>query len=76
MEASHAAQQELRQHGLEVEKKQFEQQAQAVQQQIGAQQQAEQTGLEHATAMQQNNQVHQQTLEQQAAAPQPPKGTI
>ena len=76
MEASHAAQQELRQHGLEIEKKQFEQQAQAVQQQIGAQQQAEQTGLEHATAMQQNDQVHQQALEQQAAAPQPPQGTI
>lgn len=60
LEASHAAQQELRQHGLEIEKKQFEQQAQAVQQQIGAQNQAAQSGLEHA-----------QTLEQQAAAPQP-----
>jgi hypothetical protein len=38
--ASHAAQQEIRQHGLEIEKKQFEQQAQAVQSQIEAQQQA------------------------------------
>jgi hypothetical protein len=40
LEASHAAQQEIRQHGLEIEKKQFEQQAQAVQSQIEAQQQA------------------------------------
>lgn len=31
LEASHAAQQEIRQHGLEIEKKAFEQQAQAVQ---------------------------------------------
>jgi hypothetical protein len=71
--ASHAAQQELRQHGLEIEKRAFEQQAQAVQQQIGAQQQAEQTGLEHAAALQQNDQAHQQALEQAAAsaAPQP-----
>ncbi len=71
MEASHAAQQELQQHGLEIEKRQFEQQAQAVQQQIAAQQQQEQTGLEHAAAMQQADQSHQQALEQQAAAPQP-----
>jgi hypothetical protein len=76
MEASQAAQQELRQHGLEVEKRQFEQQAQAVQQQIGAQQQAEQTGLEHAATMQQNDQSHVQALEQLAAqpAPTPPQG--
>jgi len=71
MEASQAAQQELRQHGLEIEKRQFEQQAQAVQQQIGAQQQAEQTGLEHAAALQQNDQSHVQALEQLAAQPAP-----
>jgi hypothetical protein len=72
MEASHAAQQELHAHGLEIEKRAFEQQAQQVQQQIGAQQQAQQTGLEHAAAMQQNDQQHQQALEQQTAAtPQP-----
>jgi len=51
--ASQAAQQELNQHGLEIEKRQFEQQAQQVQQQLAAQQQAEQTQLEHAAAMQQ-----------------------
>jgi len=72
MEASQAAQQELRSHGLEIEKRAFEQQAQQVQQQIGAQQQAQQTSLEHAAAMQQNDQMHRQALEQQTAAtPQP-----
>ena len=71
MEASHAAQQELHAHGLEIEKRAFEQQAQQVQQQIGAQQQAQQTGLEHAATMQQNDQMHQQALEQQAITPQP-----
>ena len=82
LEASHAAQQDIRQHGLEIEQQQFKQQAQAVQQQIGsqqqqdqqsqqAQQQAQQSGLEHAQTMQQNDQTHQQALEQQAAAPQP-----
>jgi hypothetical protein len=48
MQASQAAQQELRQHGLEIEKRQFEQQAQAVQNQIAAQQKQEQTSLEQA----------------------------
>ena len=80
MEASHAAQQELRQHGLEIEKRAFEAQAQQVQQQLAAQQQADQTGLEHATTMQQADQAHQQALQQQAAAtPQPttpPTGAI
>ena len=71
LEASQAAQQELRQHGLEIEKHQFEQQAQAVQKQIDAQQQAQQTGLDHATTMQQNDQTHQQALQQQALTPQP-----
>jgi hypothetical protein len=67
MEASQAAQQELRQHGLEIEKRQFEEQAQAVQKQIAAQQQASQTTLEH-----------QQALEQQAATQPmtPPQGAI
>jgi len=71
LEASHAAQQDIRQHGLEIEQQQFEQQAQQVQQNIGAQQQAQQSGLEHSQTMQQNDQTHQQALEQQAAAPQP-----
>ena len=71
LEASHAAQQDIRQHGLEIEKQQFEQQAQQVQQNISAQQQAQQSGLDHAQTLQQNDQAHQQALEQQAAAPQP-----
>jgi hypothetical protein len=76
MEASRAAQQELQQHGLEIEKRQFEQQAQAVQQQIAAQQQAQQTGLEHATTMQQADQSNQHALQQLAAQPKPPQGAI
>ena len=82
LEASHAAQQDIRQHGLEIEQQQFKQQAQAVQQQIGAQQQqdqqsqqaqqqAAQSGLEHAQALQQNDQQHQQALEQIEAQPTP-----
>jgi hypothetical protein len=53
MQASQAAQQELRQHGLEIEKRQFEEQAQAVQNQIAAQQKQEQTSLEQALKQQQ-----------------------
>ena len=82
LEASHAAQQDIRQHGLEIQQQQFQQQAQAVQSQIDAQQQqaqqsqqaqnqAQQSGLDHAQTLQQNDQQHQQALEQQAAAPQP-----
>ena len=65
LQASHAAQQDLRQHGLEIEQEAFRQQAQQVQQQISAQQQAGQSAQEH-----------QQALQQQAAAPQttPPQG--
>ena len=75
LEASHAAQQDIRQHGLEIEQQQFQQQAQAVQGQIDAQQQAQQSGLDHAQTMQQNDQQHQQALEQQAAPqPTPPQG--
>jgi hypothetical protein len=71
LEASHAAQQEIRQHGLEIEQQAFQAQAQQVQQQIAAQQAQNQTGLEHAAAMQQADQAHQQALQQQAVAPQP-----
>jgi hypothetical protein len=76
MEASQAAQQELRQHGLEIEKRQFEEQAQAVQKQIAAQQQQEQTQLENATTMQQADQSHVQALQQLAAQPPKPTGVI
>jgi len=86
--ASHAAQKDILQHGLEIEQQAFQQQAAQVQSQIAAQQQAaqaeqaaqqqaQQTGLEHATTMQQNDQQHQQALEQQAAVPPtPPTGAI
>jgi len=82
--ASHAAQQDIRQHGLEIEQQAFQQQAQQVQSQIAAQQQAaqaeqqatqqaQQTGLEHAATMQQNDQQNQQALAQQAAVPPTPQ---
>jgi hypothetical protein len=66
LQASHAAQQDIRQHGLEIEQEAFRQQAQQVQQQISAQQQAGQSAQEHQQALQQ----------QAAAAPQttPPQG--
>jgi hypothetical protein len=67
MEASQAAQQELRQHGLEIEKRQFEEQAQAVQKQIAAQQQADQTTLEHQQALEQQSLTQPMT---------PPQGAI
>jgi hypothetical protein len=76
MQASQAAQQELRQHGLEIEKRQFEEQAQAVQKQIAAQQQQSQTELEHAAAVQQADQSHVQALQQLAAQPPKPTGVI
>jgi hypothetical protein len=83
MAASNAAQQEIRQHGIEIEQQAFQAQAQQVQQQIAAQQaqaqaeqqatlQAQQTGLEHAAAI-------EQAAQQQAVAPQPttpPTGAI
>jgi hypothetical protein len=76
LEATNAAEQDLRQHGLEAERSQMSNEAQQVQQQIAAQQQAQQTGLEHATAMQQNDQTHQQALQQLAAQPPKPTGAI
>ena len=47
-----------------------------MQQGAQAQNQALQTGLDHATTLEQNDQTHQQALEQQAAAsqPTPPQG--
>jgi hypothetical protein len=79
LEATNAAEQDIRQHGLEVQRNQMANEAQQVQQQIMAQQQAQQTGLEHATTMQQADQSHVQALEQLAAQPQPttpPTGVI
>jgi len=64
LEASHAAQQEIRQHGLEIERQSFEQQVNQTQ-----------TGLDHAAALQQNDQLHQQALQQAALQPPtPPQG--
>jgi hypothetical protein len=53
LQASHAAQQDIRQHGLEIEQEAFRQQAQQVQQQISAQQQSNQSAQEHQQALQQ-----------------------
>ena len=76
LEATNAAEQDIRQHGLEVQRNQMANEAQQVQQQIAAQQQAQQTGLEHATAMQQADQSHVQALQQLAAQPPKPTGAI
>lgn len=76
LEATNAAEQDIRQHGLEVERNQMANEAAQVQQQIAAQQQAQQTGLEHASAMQQADQSHVQALQQLAAQPPKPTGAI
>jgi hypothetical protein len=83
--ASNAAQQEIRQHGIEIEQQAFQAQAAQVEKQIAAAQaaqqaeqqatiQAQQTGLEHQAAI-------EQAAQQQAVAPQttptiPPTGAI
>ena len=64
LQASHAAQQEIRQHGLEIERQSFEQQVNQTQ-----------TGLDHAATLQKNNQLHQQALQQATLQPPtPPQG--
>jgi hypothetical protein len=82
MEATIAAENDIRQHGLEVQKQAFEQQSAQVQNQIEAEHQAQmaqqeqqQTAQQHAQQMMQNDQQHQQQMEQQAAqqAAQPPQ---
>jgi hypothetical protein len=70
LQASQAAQQEIRQHGLEIQRQTFEDQIARTQ-----------TGLSHAAELQKNNQLHQQTLQQQQQAatlqpPTPPQGAI
>jgi hypothetical protein len=74
MEATIAAENDIRQHGLEVQKQAFEQQSAQVQNQIEAEHQAQmaqqeqqQTAQQHAQQMMQNDQQHQQQMEQQAA---------
>jgi hypothetical protein len=74
--ATNAAEHDLIKHGLEVERSQMANEAAMVQQQIQAQQQAQQTGLDHATKMEQANQSHVQALQQLAAQPPKPTGAI
>jgi len=71
MQATIAAENDIRQHGLEVQKQAFEQQSAQVQNQI----EAEQAAQQHAQQMIQSDQQHQQQMEQQAAqqAAQPPQ---
>jgi hypothetical protein len=66
LQASQAAQQEIRQHGLEIERQSFENQVAQTQ-----------TGLNHAAELQKNDQLHQQALQQAALQPPtPPQGAI
>ena len=74
LEATNSAEQEIRQHGLQVEQRMMEQQAAQTQAMIEAENQARQTGLDHATTMQQNDQQHMQALEQLMNQPKPPTG--
>jgi hypothetical protein len=71
LEASNQAQMDIRNHGLEIEQQQFQKQAENVASQIAAQQQAQQTDLEHRAAVQQADQQHQQAIQQQILTPQP-----
>ena len=71
MEATMAAEQDIRQHGLEVQQQAFEQQASQVQNQIEAQKQAsmaaqqqQQAAQEHQQGLQQADQQHQQQMTQ------------
>jgi hypothetical protein len=69
IEATVAAENDIRQHGLEVQKQAFEQQSAQVQNQIEAQKAAQQ----HQQQMIQSDQKHQQQMQQmQAQQPQPP----
>jgi hypothetical protein len=83
IEAINAANQDIRQHGLEVQKQAFEQQAAQVQHQVeleqtqqAHQQQIEQAAQQHQQGLIQADQQHQQQMaqmqEQQAQQPQPP----
>jgi hypothetical protein len=74
LEATNSAEQEIRQHGLQVEQQMMEQQAAQTQALIEAENQARQTSLENATTMQQNDQQHMQALEQLMNQPKPPTG--
>ena len=74
LEATNSAEQEIRQHGLQVEQRMMDQQAAQTQALIEAENQARQTGLENATTMQQNDQQHMQALEQLMNQPKPPTG--
>jgi chaperonin GroES len=71
MEATMAAEADIRQHGIAVEQQAFQQQAQQVQAQAQAQNQAALAEQQHQQTLMQNDQQHQQALQQQAAAPQP-----
>ena len=70
-QAIQASEQDIRQHGIAVEQQAFEQQAQQVQSQLQAQQQARLAQQQHAQQMQQAAQQHgQQMVQQQQAAQQ------
>ena len=82
IDAIKASDADIRQHGLAIQQQAFQAQADQIAQQADAQKQAaiadqqhqqqvQQTGLDHASTLQQNDQTHQQALEQLAAAPQP-----
>jgi hypothetical protein len=71
MEATMAAEQDIRQHGLQVQQQAFQQQAAQVEKAVELQhaqqqhqQEIAQTAQQHAMGMQQSDQQHQQALQQ------------
>ena len=73
-EATKAAELDIRQHGINVEQQQFQQQASQVASQIDAEKQAALANQQHQQQLMQNDQAHQQALaqQQQQVALQPP----
>jgi len=69
IQAINAAEQDIRQHGLQVEKQQFQQFIQGVQQEAQAEQQ-------HSQTLQQTQQQHEQDLQKQAMQAQPQQPPI
>jgi hypothetical protein len=72
--AINAAEQDIRQHGIAVEQKAFQTQAEQIKAQIDAQQAAMSASQQHAQTLQQNDQQHQQAIQQQILTPKPTTG--
>jgi chaperonin GroES len=70
-EATRAAEQDIRNHGIAVQQQEFQSQVDHVKNQLKTHQQAALADQQHQQTLQQADQQHQQALQQQAATPQP-----